>query len=160
MKSNLSVGEVLVRLEAQIAALREREALHAQQETFHREQRTLCAEELARITAYHEAFAAASDAAVQVAAQGKPQSRPEDEDAGAKVMVSRLAARVVETADSGVRFGAAWVTQEIDGRFGHQLRRRADRRLVAIALRRMSERGQLLQVRKGRPHWEAQYSRR
>lgn len=159
MKSNLSVGEVLARLEAQIAALREKEALHAQQESFHREQRTLCAEELARITAYHEAFHAASDAAVKVAAQGKPVTRPEDEDAGSRPMISRLAVRVVESVDAGTRFGATWVTDEIDRRFGHQLRQATDPRLVAVALRRLADRGILEQVRKGRPHWEALYSR-
>jgi hypothetical protein len=159
MKSNLSVGEVLLRLEAQIAELREKEAEHARQEEFHRGQRSQIGAELARITAYHEAFQAASEAAVKAAAQGKPVSRPEDQDAGFKPKTSRLVTRVVETVDAGARFGAGWVTQEIDRRFGHQLRRRTDPRLVAIALRRMAERGTIQQVRKGRPHWEALYSR-
>jgi hypothetical protein len=159
MKSSLSVGDVLQRLEAQIAALREKEAQHAQQEAFHREQRARCTEELARITGYFEAFQAASEAAVQAAGKVRMTARPEEEDAGAKPMLSRLVNRVLETVEPGARFGASWVASEVERRFGHQLRRGVDPRLVAVALRRLHERGVLAQVRKGRPHWEALYSR-
>jgi hypothetical protein len=158
MKSSLSVGDVLQRLEAQIAALREKEAQHAQQEAFHREERARCTEELARISGYFEAFQAASEAAVQAAGKVRMTARPEEE-AGAKPMLSRLVNRVLETVEPGARFGASWVTSEVERRFGHQLRRGVDPRLVAVALRRMHERGLLVQVRKGRPHWEALYSR-
>ena len=48
---------------------------------------------------------------------------------------------------------------EINHRYGYRLRRPVKPKLVSIVLRRLAATGRLQEVRKGRPHHEALYSR-
>jgi len=63
----MSVAKVLANLQAQMAVHKEREAFHAQQEVFRREQRALHAAGLETVTQHFEAFQAASGGAAEIA---------------------------------------------------------------------------------------------
>jgi hypothetical protein len=162
MSSTLSVVDVVARLQAQAAYHRERAAFHAQQEDLHREKRTGHEAELAGITQCLEAFQAAAAPALDLARRPPVpvvESAPQDLDLGPKPSLSKLVGAVVRGFAPTERFGASAVAREIDRRFGAGLRKRADPRLVSIALRRLADAGRIHQVRRGRPHWEALYAR-
>ena len=73
-------------------------------------------------------------------------------------MGKRLA-RVVATKALSETFGATSITSEINQRYGKKLRRPADSRTVATALRRMAAAARILQIEKGRGPREGVYSR-
>lgn len=162
MGTYLSIAEVLSRLEKQLAFLQDREAFHAQQEVFHREQRARFATELADVARRYETFKASSAEAVEAAVQARATGAPEEDgpDLGGRPKLPRLVARVLETVPEDHNFGAVWLAQEINRRFGKRLRRPTNQRLVSIVLRRMAQRGQLYVYKKGRPHQEARYLRK
>ncbi len=161
MSSHLSIADVLMRLETQIAAVRDKEAFHAQQEAFHREQRTALGAELEDLTRRHQAFKASAIEAVDVAAL-LPTVPEGDEDPGVagRPPLPLLVQRVLQDLEPGLVFVPAWVTAEVNRRFGKRLRRPTNRRLVSIALRRMVQKGQLHVYQPGRPHVEARYVRK
>jgi hypothetical protein len=163
MSSNLSIADVLARLEAQIAFHRERETYHTQQEALHREQRSVHTAELEALSRSLEGFKAAAGSAVDLASRAPvPPANPkeiEEFDTGSGRVLSRMVARVVEGIDADARFGTRWVTEEVDRRFGEILRRRADPRMVSSALRRMKKNGLLRVARRGGPYREALYVR-
>lgn len=162
MSAYLSIADVLSRLEAQLAVLREREAFHAQQEAFHGEQRARLAAELADVARRFEAFKASSSEAVEVA--GQPQATAEREEdgpnLGGRPKLPLLVARVLESVPETQHFGAGWLAAEINRRFGKRLRRPTNQRFVSVALRRMAQKGELDVYRKGRPRVEARYMRK
>jgi hypothetical protein len=163
MSSNLSIADVLARLEAQIAFHRERETYHTQQEALHREQRSVHTSELEALSRSLEVFKAAAGSAVDLASRSQvPPANPkeiEEFDTGSPRVLSRMVARVVEGIDVDARFGTRWVTEEVDRRFGGILRKRADPRMVSAALRRMERKGLLRVARRGGPYREALYVR-
>jgi len=57
------------------------------------------------------------------------------------------------------RFGPLGLAKEVNRRFGNRLRRPVDARQISVVLRRLDRLGRIHLVRKGRPHWEALYSR-
>ena len=158
MSRRLSITDVLMRLEAQIASVREKEAFHAEQEALHREQRTALAAQLEDLTRRHQALKAeAADVAAHL--QEGPQG---DEDPGGagRPKLPLLVDRVIEGIEPGWIFGPAWVAAEINRRFGKRLRRPTNQRLVSIALRRLAEKGHIHVHQAGRPHLEARYVRK
>lgn len=161
MRSRLSITDVLVRLEAQIAAVREKEAFHAEKESFHREQRTAFAAELEDLTRRHEAFKASATEAVDAAAL-LPEVPAGNEDPGVagRPSLPLLVQKILDGIKPGMHFGPDWVAAEINRRFGKRLRQPTTRRFVSIVLRRMVQRGQLLLYRQGRPHQQARYMRK
>ena len=57
------------------------------------------------------------------------------------------------------RFGPAKVRAEVERHYRDVLRDRVDGRKVSAVLRHLTRRGRIHLVRRGRPHWEALYSR-
>ncbi|HYU32464.1 MAG TPA: hypothetical protein VEW48_09895 [Thermoanaerobaculia bacterium] len=156
-----SVGELLARLDGQIAYHREREAFHAQQEAFHGEQRSAHAAELEKLGRHREALGAAVSAAAALARQPRPASPGVGDHIGpsGKPKLARMVARIVADRSPTEPFGAAAVAREIEYRFQADLKKPVDSRLVSIELRRLADRGHLHLARRGRPHAEALYVR-
>jgi hypothetical protein len=163
MSSNLSIADVLARLEAQIAWHRERETHHGEQEAFHRDQRSVHTAQLEALSRSLESFKAAAGSAVDLATRAAlPRTNPkeiEEFDTGRRRVLSRMVARIVEEVEPNARFGTRWVVEEVDRRFGEILRKRADPRMVSSALRRMERKGLLHVARRGGPYREALYVR-
>lgn len=161
MATQTSLESIVSRLEAQIAFDQEREAFHAAQETFHREQRAVFAAEIEKLTAVLEAFktAAATTAELETrAAAFTPPPKP-NLDIGRKASLTRMIRRVLETRPAGDVFGTNFITAEINRHYRERLRRPVKAKLVSITLKRLQRQGELRQVRAGRPHHEALYSR-
>jgi hypothetical protein len=152
---SITVPQVLEALEAQMAHHREREAFHAAQEAAHREKRARHGAELERITRHHENLRESLEVLEGIAAVRGPQSV----ERGGRPSLTRLVARAVEDLEPEHPFTAGELAAEVNRRFGDRLRKPAERKLVAIALRRMHERGLVRLVRQGRPHTEAVYAR-
>ncbi len=162
MRANRSIADLVARLEAQAAFHREREALHAKQEDLHRQQRTHHAAELEQIAVRLDAFRSASAAVLELADRIVPPDPGEDgEDFGPayRPRLGRMVKRVIEGLGETGRFGPAWVTSEINRRFGQGLRKPVKARQISVVLRRMHRYGRIHLVREGRPHHEALYSR-
>lgn len=66
---------------------------------------------------------------------------------------------VIATKPPGETFGGASIAREVNQRYGKRLRRPAQARTVATALRRMAAAGRIRQVREGRARYEALYTR-
>lgn len=161
MSTNLSVKDVLAKLEAQYAFHQEREAFHAGQETLHREQRALHAGEMETLARNLEAFRTAAEAAAGLASRATVRL-PKDEEAldtGRRGLLTRLITRVLEDKEDDERFGILGVTDELNRRFAEMLRPPADPRQVSVVLRRFARLGRIHLVRRGRPHHEALYVR-
>lgn len=80
-------------------------------------------------------------------------------DIGRKPSLTRMVERVIESRPPDESFGTNYITAEINHRYGDRLRRPVKAKLVSIVLRRLAATGRLREVRKGRPHHEALYSR-
>ena len=163
MSKNLSVGEALTRLEAQLTHHRERETFHAQQEELHRDQRATHGAEVERLSRQYEAL---KESAETVAALPGPAEtrKPGEKDglaaASGRTMLSRLVSRVLEGKAVDAPFGAESVAKEIEARYADRLGGKpVNPRLVSVILRRMTTRGTLHPHSPGRPHHEAQYTR-
>ena len=166
MSLNQSVADVIAELQAQVEHYRKQEEMHAQQEVFHREQRAVAAEELAKVLERFESFKKAAESigeligrvpALHKAAAPAPE---EEDDLGAgRPKVSRLVAKVVEEQPPGQAFGATVIAGEVNRRFGKKLRRAVDVRAVGVNLRRLHLAGRIGQVREGKAHHEALYTR-
>lgn len=163
MSSNLSIADVVARLEAQIAFHREREAYHDQREAFHREQRSVHTAELETLSRSLETFKAAAGSVADLAERPLPprasSKEIEEFDTGSRRGFSRMVARIVEGIEPNARFGSRWMTEEMDRRFGEVLRKPADPRMVSTALRRMKKKGLLRVARRGGPYRETLYVR-
>lgn len=154
MSSKLSIAEVLVDLEAQIAELEKMDAFHAEKEEFHRRQRADCASRLAKIRKKHETFQAAASEVAEVVRDRPPAAL---EDRGVPATVSKLAAQLVSAKRQDERFTASDLAAEINRRFPKSLRQPAAPRPVAMALRRLAGQGEIREVEKGKPFHEAVY---
>ena len=162
MGTELSLQQILANLEARIAFHREREAIAARQEAVFREQRAAHAAELEALTRNLETLKGAAATAVELANRPTPPSAPflgPDPDAGRRLKLPRMVARVLEAMPSAEPFGTAAVTAEVNRRYRERLRRPVAARMVSIVLRRMLDAGTLRSVREGRPHHEALYAR-
>ena len=159
MASQLSLGEIIADLEAQIAFHREREAFHGERETSHREQRTQHAAALEQLTGKLETLKVAYAEAAGLVTRRAAAAPVPDPDAGRKLSLARMVARVVEARTSGQPFGISHVTAEVSRRYRDRFRKPVEPRLVSIVLRRMLAAGKLRSVRKGKPFHEALYSR-
>jgi hypothetical protein len=158
MPEKMSLDTVVSRLEAQIAFDREREAFHAGQETFHREQRAVFAAELEKLTGILESFKAAAAAAAEFHGRAAASPKP-DLDIGKKPSLTRMIRRILAVRPAGEVFGANFITAEINQHYRDRLRRPVRAKLVSITLRRMATQRELRVVREGRPHHEALYAR-
>lgn len=159
MSSKLSIAEVLVDLETQIAELEKQDAFHAEREEFHREQRADCAGKLAKIRTKYEAFQVAASEVEEVVRKRAPAPPPPPDDTGVRTTVSKLAAQIVAEKREDERFTASELAEEINRRFPKSLREPAATRPVAIALRRLIDQGEAREVEKGKPFHEAVYAK-
>lgn len=162
MALNLSIGQMLAKLEAKVAYHQERKAFHAEQEAVHREQAATHAAELQTALAHLEAFRSASLSAGELLERdgslAKPSAQADAEaDFKGKRSLSQMVAKVLEGRPADETFGASSVTREIEQRWGAKLRRRPDPRSVAATLRRWAAAGRLHQVREGRSYYESLY---
>jgi hypothetical protein len=158
--SNLSVAEVLTKIERRMAFHREKESHHAGREAFHREQRSSHAAELEALSRSYEAFKEVAAAAVALATQTAGAPAGEEPPLGQTILRSRLAAKVAAERPVGQPFGARSVADEVNRRFRSHFKKPVDTRLVSAALRRLHAAGRLQLVRTGRGHLEALYTRR
>jgi hypothetical protein len=155
-----SIGAVLASLEAQAVPLREREAFHAAHEAQHREQRAAYAAELAEIERRLQAFRAAADEAVELAARGAPAvSAVKQADLGSasRPKLGRMVTLLLAEKEPTAPFGPVGLAREVNQRFGERLRRPVTVGQVSVVLRRLRRQGVIHQSRPGRPHWEALY---
>lgn len=159
MNEGRSIAEVLSSLEAQAAFHREREAFHAAEVALHEEQRSAHAAELAEIARRLEQFRAAAGEALDFAERTVPIPAPEEADFGpaSRPDVGRLVDLMLQGKGARERFGPATLTKEINLRFRDRLRRPVSGGQISVLLRRLSEKGKIHLVRRGRPHWEALY---
>jgi hypothetical protein len=173
MSSKLSVEEVLAHLEQRAVSLREQEALHAKQESHHREQRALCAAELEKVQQSLEAFrqisatavdlvrplAAQARAAVQAQARAAVKDDEEELPPPGHRMVGRLIQIVIESPSLPEPFGPTAVAEEVNRRFASRLAEEITPRTASDVLRRLLAEGGVRRVRKGKAFYEALYQR-
>lgn len=154
---------MLASLEAQMAVLKEREAHHAEQESFHREQRALFTAEYEDVAQHYEAFSASAGKAAEIAARSgapAPAPVPAPPRPTKPTLPSRLVARLVKELPAEEVFGSSHVAVEVNRRFARELRKPMDARLASAALRRLVADGTLRLAQKGSAYHEALYSRR
>ncbi|HKH45481.1 MAG TPA: hypothetical protein VKM72_12515 [Thermoanaerobaculia bacterium] len=163
MKSNRTIAEVVASLESQLAFYREKEELHARHEAFHREQRTLYGTEREKIERNLEAFGAAASGALELAEKtlARPAEAEESADLGSasNPRLGKMVEFVLAGKGQNEPFGPVGLASDVNRRFGNRLRRSVDARQISVVLRRMERLRRIHLVRKGRPHWEALYSR-
>ncbi len=161
MGSKLSVEEILAGLEKRAAALREKEAFHAQQEDHHREQRALHAAELQKVEASLEAFRTAASPAVELAAPVRDRAGSEEESlpGPGRLLVSRLVRMTALSPTLDQPFGPSAVATEVNRRYPKQLSRPVDIRAASDVLRRMAAEGWIRLDRPGKAFHEALYTR-
>ena len=167
MSLQLSVEQILTKLEAQMAMHRDSEAHHAQQEVFHREQRAVHAAEYEVVAKHYEAFKATAGTAAEVAArtmaaipEPSKEEAPKEKPMPFRIpLPSRLVARWVEQSPKGEVFVPSTVAVEVNRLFSRELRKPMDARLASAALRRLAATGGARLVQKGTPYHEAVYTR-
>jgi hypothetical protein len=166
VSSELSVAQVLAKLEAQMAY--QREAHHAERESFHQEQRASHAAEYETVAHHYDAFKATAGAAAEIAVRltipappppEPPPPAPEDEEPAEILQSSRLVARAVAQWPVGEPFTGTQVAAEVNRLYPRELRQPVAPRLAATALRRLCSRGRVRLVQVGVPYHEAVYSR-
>jgi hypothetical protein len=157
----MSVSRLLTELETLVGHHEKQEAHHAEQEDYHREQRAVHAAGLQAARERLTAYRAAAEAAGELVARFQPPAPSMEDDLrpGEPVLVSRLAARVAATKELTETFTGASIAREVNQRYGKRLRKPAQARTVATALRRMAVAGRIVQIEGGRAHHEATYSR-
>jgi len=165
MKTNRSIGEILASLEAQAAIHRERAAFHAGHEEHHRAHRSAHETELAEIERRLEAFRAAAAEALDFA--DRPGALPDREQAvqqedlgsASRPKLGRMVTLLLQDKGAAERFGPVGLAREVNQRFGQRLRRPVTVPQMSIVLRRLQAQGKIHQVRRGRPHWEALFTK-
>jgi hypothetical protein len=156
MSSDLSIAQVLADLEAQVQQLEGQVALHAQQEVFHRDQRALRADELARIRERYETFKAAAAAAGEVVRRVKVEGA---DGSAPPATISKMVARIIEGKLTGERFTPSEMAGEVNETFAKRLRRPVSSRTASVTLSRLAALGYLNLVRKGKAFHEAIYAK-
>ena len=163
MSRELSVARILTELKEQIEHYRSREAFHAEQEVFHRQQRELNAADLQVALERFAAFEAAADAAGELVTRAREKRKErvvvDDSIPAGKNVLSKLAERIVFGKEMDETFGATAITREVQERYGARLERKIDVRSVAAKLRRMARLRQIHRVREGRSFHESLYRR-
>jgi hypothetical protein len=160
MSTSLTVQEILARLERQVAHHQEQAAVHEERERYHREQREEHVARAAEAVQRLEAFRAAASPAMELAS--RPAPAPVKElplQRGRRPPVQQMVAAAVRAFESSEPFGATKVLQEIRRRHGQELQKMPEPDHVSIALQRLAKEGRIHQLRRGRPHHEAMYSR-
>jgi len=163
MSSKLSIAEILAKLEERIEFHRQQATHHVAQEAWHREQSAHHSAELEKVLGRFEAFKATAGDAAALAAESvlpQPQKGPVDDlPPGRTFTQSKLILRVVQNLEPDVPFTATEVAAEVNRRFQERLRRPVDKRVVATALRRLRDSGEIHEVEAGRSFHEAKYNR-
>ncbi len=158
-----SVPAILESLEAQAAVLREREAFHAGHEAHHREKRSAYAAELAEVSRRLEAFRAAAEEAIELAARQAPSAaaavKQADLGSASRPKLGRMVGLLVQEKAATEPFGPVGLAREVNGRFAERLRRPVTAGQVSVVLRRLHRQGKIHRARPGRPHWEALYAK-
>lgn len=163
MRSSRTISEIVASLESQLAFYREKEELHARHEAFHREQRTLYGTEREKIERNLEAFGTAAASALELTE--KNLGGPAGDEGGADLgsasnpRLGKMVELVIAGKGRDERFGPVGLSADVNRRFSNRLRRPVDARQVSVVLRRMHRLRRIFLVRKGRPHWEALYSK-
>jgi len=157
MKSQLSIADMLSRLESQIALHRDKQAFHAEQKSHHQDEEARHAAALERLSQHYVAFkAAASEAEAALPPEPSPEKAAgDDSDLGPRPKKSRALGRVVDAWPAGVPFGASEVAAAVNRRFAGKLGLSA--RDAESFLRRRALNGTLKVVRKGKPFHETLY---
>jgi len=157
MKGQLSVADMLSRLEAQIALHRDKQAFHAEQKSHHQDEEARHAAQLERLSQHYAAFkAAASEAEAALPPAPAPEKAAgDDSDLGPRPKKGRALGRVVAAWPAGTPFGASEVAAAVNRRFPGKLGLTA--RDAASFLRRRSLDGTLEVVREGKPFHETLY---
>ena len=161
MAAEHSIQAILALLDTQIAHDREKEAFHAQQEVFHREQRAVFAAELEKLTAMRESLQTVADTALDLVRRGaalQPPT-PSPDIGGRRPSLTKMVTRIIEIQPVGKPFGPNAIARAIN----HHYQERAgyiETKVVSIVLRRMAVDGRVRSVRPGRPHQEALYARK
>lgn len=156
MSMDLSLSQMIAKLEGKVALHQEGQRFHSEQEALHREKAAQHAVELEAAQAHLAALRAAAESAGEILGRDASPSAQEDAlDVSQKRSLSRMVAQVVESKSPDETFGAHAVTQEVEKRWGGKLRSAPDSRNVAALLRRWAQSGRLHQVREGRAHHEA-----
>ena len=119
----------------------------------HWEERARHAAELERLTRHAESFRE------NLGVLSGLTAKPRDLEPGERPSLTRLASLAIAALEPDQPFTASELAEAIDARFGERMAKRADPKLLGIALRRMRESGRLRLVRKGRPRHEAIYAR-
>ena len=158
MSSNLSVAETLAHLEAKIAHHKDQRELHAEQKERHDAEHRRAVE---RFEAFKAASAAVGELLVDLRPSPPPPAPlpPEEVRIGGWRWVSKLMLRVMGGLAPGEVFGASRLIQEIETRWGSQLRRNIEPRSVSSTLRRWGAEGRIHLVRDGRSHHESLYTK-
>ena len=163
MTSKRTVADIVASLESQLAFYRAKEEQHAQQEVFHREQRTLHGAEREKIERSLEAFGVAVSSALTLAERTLARPTGDEKAADLGSASNPRLGKMVELilADKGPDepFGPVGLAADVNRRFGSRLRRPVDARQISVVLRRLERLRKIHLVRKGRPHWEALYGR-
>jgi hypothetical protein len=157
-RKRLSVEEIIASLEAQAAVHREREAFFAAQEAQFREQRERHAAEFDTITRRLEAFRDSAAAAAELA-ERTVESAEAEEDFGpaSKPRLARMVRKVISDLGPDRAFGPNAVAQEINSRYGSNLRNPVQVHQISAVLRRMHRLGELDLRRPGTARHEARY---
>lgn len=163
-KSRLTqpIGDVLADLETRIASLRLREAHHAKNASFHQAEQKRCAEQLAELSAHHEALRTAASAAVRLVQEESvpsPLAAVSLPAPGQRPRVRKLVQKAIELQLPGESFSPSFLTRFLN----HSLRG-TDHPPVTVSqvstvLRRLTQEGRLHLARPGRPYREALYAR-
>jgi hypothetical protein len=164
LSSELSVAQILANLEKQMAFYKEKEAHHAQQEVFHREQRAVNAAELEAVSKHYEAFKATAEGAAAAAARTATVAPPKQQAPAPQAPVTplrphKLVARLVKELPAGEAFTASKVAAEVNRRYRSELKKPIDRPTASTCLRRMVADGRVRLVKKGTAHIQAVYTK-
>jgi transcription initiation factor TFIID subunit TAF12 len=159
MSRQLSIERVLAELKDRVEQHRSKAAFHAEQETFHQQEKVRHTAELQTVSERFETFRAAADAVGELVARPREEMAADDSiPAGKGAVLSKLVERLVARKGPIEAFGATEIAQEMRDRYGARLGRKIDVRAVAAKLRRMAQFRLIHQLREGRAFHEALYS--
>ena len=159
MSENLSIVDVLARLEARIADLREREAFHAQQEAHHKEERARIAAELDEVSRHFETFKTTSSTVSSLVLSPAAAPVP-GVILGSYPKLAFLVEKVIQAKPETERFAATPVAAEVNRYFPDRLKKPLSSRTTSAILRRLRDAGKIREVEEGKPFHEAVYVRR
>jgi hypothetical protein len=162
MQRRWSVEEIMASLETEAAKHRERAVFHAGQEELHREKRVHHEAELEAVTRRLDEFRSVSTAALEIMGRlaHQPAAGPEhDFGPASKPRLTRMVDTLLQELKPDQAIGPAWLTQEINRRFGQGLRKPVNPRQISDILRRLARTGRLRQIRQGKGRYEARFVR-